>query len=171
MSKTILTRKRLKEMLHYDPETGDFTWMTSTNNFIKMGDVAGCLNKIDGYIRIMVDGKLYLGHRLAFLYMTGKFPIDQCDHDNQIRSDNRWENLNQATDTTNSKNRSMRNDNTSGCVGVSWHKRDNKWHAKIGVNRKYKHLGIFAKKSDAIKARKAADIEYGFHKNHGSEVR
>ncbi len=164
MSAKIITQKRLKELLHYCPETGDFTRLVRTAYCVQIGDVAGGLT-LNGYIHISIDGERYYAHRLAFLYMTGEWPIDQVDHDNQIRSDNRWDNLNQATYATNGKNTSMRSDNTSGVVGVSWHKQT--WRARIEINGKRKHLGCFINIKDAIEARKAANIKYGFHQNHG----
>ena len=82
-----LTQERLKELLHYDPETGYFTWKISPNNAVKVGSVAG--TSMNNYIRIIIDHKAYLAHRLAFLYMEGYFPEHEVDHINRIRDDNR----------------------------------------------------------------------------------
>lgn len=125
MSKQIVTQKRLKELLHYEPDTGIFTWLVAAGS-AKIGDFAGCLNN-DGYIGISVDRRIYPAHRLVFLYMTGKWPIAQVDHGDQIRSNNRWKNINQATYATNNKNKSMRSDNTSGVMGVSWREKERKY--------------------------------------------
>jgi len=160
-----LTQNRLKEVLHYDAGTGIFTRLVSAGNG-KVGTVAGTLTPY-GYIIIMVDGRLCFAHRLAFLYMTGSFPADQCDHINHIKDDNRWKNLREADQTMNLRNQSMRSDNTSGCVGVHWDKASSKWEAQIQINGESKYLGQFIEKSDAIEARKAADTKYGFHPNHG----
>lgn len=168
MSTESITQKRLKELLHYDPETGVFIWLarSSAASRVKIGSEARCLTS-KGYIWIMIDGRRYYAHRLAFLYMTGKFPVDQTDHDNHIRHDNRWDNLNEATNTTNHKNQSMPRNNSSGRMGVRWRKDIGKWHAQIRVDYKLIHLGYFINIDDAIKARQAANIKYSFHQNHG----
>ena len=164
MTKNIITQKRLKKLLNYDPDTGIFVWLVSRKG-VRVNAVAGTLQH--GYIVISIDYKLYRAHRLAFLYMTGKFPVNQVDHDNRVRSDNRWKNLNSATNTTNHKNMPMQRNNTSGYVGVSWSKQSGKWHVYIWVSGKRIHLGFFINKSNAIKARKSAEVKYGFHINHG----
>jgi hypothetical protein len=87
--------------------------------------VAGCLQH-NGYRHIGVLGKVYSAHRLAFLYMTGKFPLDEVDHKNHERSDNRWSNLREVTRLENSRNRSMHLNNKSGFSGVCWKKRVSK---------------------------------------------
>lgn len=162
-----LTQSRLKELLHYDPLTGLFTRLIATSSSIKVGDIAG--NKNDkGYIRISVDNISYKAHRLAWLYMTGEFPENEIDHEDHIRSNNRWHNLSHVTTQENRKNISLRSNNTSGVTGVNWSKASKKWCAEINVDKVKKYLGLFLNKQDAIKARKAAEIEYCFHKNHGT---
>ena len=112
-----ITQTRLKELLHYDPDTGVFTWLQRTTNSVQIGDVAGTQNKsykgYKGYIRIAIDGVLYLAHRLAFLYQLGWIPIE-IDHDDQIKHNNRWANLNPSTRTLNRKNHPLSRANTSG---------------------------------------------------------
>ena len=123
MSKT-LTQNRLKELLHYDPETGIFTWRVSRRG-AKSGSVAGVHD--NGYIRIKIDYELYLAHRLTFLYMEGYFPEYHVDHKNRIRDDNRWSNLRHVSRQCNQRNASIAKDNTSGITGVCWHKNNKKW--------------------------------------------
>lgn len=163
MSKSRLTQKRLKELLRYDAETGIFTRLVAAGN-AKAGDIAGNLTSY-GYIQIMIDCRSYLSHRLAFLYMTGEFPSDECDHTNHIRNDNRWENIREADRTMNMKNVSMASNNTSGYNGVVWYR--GRWYARIYVDSKNIYLGCFIDISDAVAARKAANIKYGYHENHG----
>ena len=160
-----LTQKELKKVLHYEPTTGLFTWVKKRQG-VSLGGVAGCLQH-NGYRHIGVLGKVYSAHRLAFLYMTGKFPLDEVDHKNHERSDNRWSNLREVTRLENSRNRSMHLNNKSGFSGVCWKKRVSKWLASISINGKRKHLGYFKDIDDAIEARKNANIEYGYHANHG----
>ena len=170
MTKKIITQSRLKELLEYDSETGIFIRKVTTCSRAKTGDIAGGLTSY-GYTRIMIDSKFYQCHRLAFLYMTGKFPKDQTDHINHVKDDNRWENLREADYAMNTRNASRRSDNKSGHTGVHLDKASNKWEAQIQIKGKSKYLGQFIKKADAIAARVAANIKYGYHPNHGKILR
>jgi len=161
----MITQSELKSRLHYNPMTGDFTWLIASSR-AKKGRCAGTLSH--GYISIGIDGCLYSAHRLVFLYMTGKQPENEVDHINHIRSDNRWVNLRLASRIDNNMNKSLRADNTSGTPGVAWQKSRRKWHAKINVNGVFHFLGRFTDKKDAINARKQAEKKYGFHPNHGA---
>jgi hypothetical protein len=137
-----VTAERLREVLAYEPATGVFTWLVRTTNSVKVGDVAGCVNK-GGYVHITIDGCCYLAHRLAWLYMSGEWPVDDLDHINGDRADNRICNLRDATESQNIANSRMQVNNKSGFKGVSWHKYARKWCACIGLNGKVKHLGYF----------------------------
>lgn len=75
--------------------------------------------------------------------MTGKWPTSQVDHINGDRSDNRWANLRQATQSQNSMNIGRRSTNVSGFKGVHWNKATQKWRACITINQKKFHLGLF----------------------------
>jgi HNH endonuclease/AP2 domain len=134
-----LTAAYLREILHYNPDTEIWTWRVLKGT-AQAGDVAGSINK-RGYTNIQIVGRLYQAHRLAFLYMTGKWPSDQIDHVNIKPSDNRWSNLREATNSQNQANKHAPSTNTSGYKGVSWHRGDKKWQARIGRNRC--HLGYF----------------------------
>ena len=139
---TELTQQRLKELLSYDPETGLFINLTQRSN-VKAGAVAGCKHS-SGYIYIKIDGKKYKSHRLAWLYVYGNIPEKGLDHINEIKDDNSIVNLRLATDQENMQNVSNpRIDNTSGFRGVSWSKNTKKWRARIALNGKLKHLGLF----------------------------
>ncbi len=98
-----LTQDRLKELLHYCPETGVFTWIKTNGSRGKKGNIAGSINPI-GYLDIGVDSKVYKAHRLAFLYVEGYFPEYGLDHINRNKSDNRWSNLRQVSQTCNMRN-------------------------------------------------------------------
>lgn len=135
-----LTRGRLKELLHYNPGTGIFTWRVDRPR-VKAGDRAGCLR--DGYIEIGVDGKRYGAHRLAFLYMEGRMSDKLIDHKNLRTSDNRWCNLREATNSQNQMNTLMKPRNISGFKGVCWHQREKRWRASIRYDGKKIELGYY----------------------------
>lgn len=139
----------LKELLHYDPDTGVFTRKVSKGK-AKAGAEAGYLNS-DGYREVKVCGRPFKAHRLAFLYMTGMWPDYQVDHLNGNRLDNRWCNLRDADAVTNNENKTKAlPNNQSGLLGV--HKHRSKWRAQIRTNRKLKHLGSFDTPEEAYAA-------------------
>ena len=154
-----LTAEKLRELLHYEPATGIFTWKISTSNRVKVGDAAG-YPEGGGYLRIMVQSRRYKAHRLAWLYVYGEWPKDQIDHINRNRSDNRIANLREVTNKQNMQNAGKSSHNTSGHPGVCWHKQHSKWQAKIMHNYKGIHLGYFATLEEALSARKAAEKLY-----------
>lgn len=119
----MISQSELKEYLHYSPDTGIFIWVKKTCKKVIIGKKAGTLNS-KGYIVISINRKLYKAHRLAHLYMTGEWPEDQIDHVNHIRDDNRWFNLEDATNQSNQKNRSLDARNKSGVTGVYWCEKD-----------------------------------------------
>lgn len=158
---TDLTVERLKELLNYDPDTGEFRWKVRRGGKAVAGSVAGGL-KSGGYIYIRVDKKHYPAHRLAWLCIEGRWPQDELDHTNLVKSDNRRENLREATRTENNWNRPRRSNNTSGYKGVSYFKRNDKWRAQIKVNGKVLHLGYFDTAEEAAEAyARAAKLYFG----------
>lgn len=157
MTTKILTQERLKELLNYNPDTGLFTYAKRRPK-VQVGAIAGHKHKGHLYIQLKVDAKLYLAHRLAWLYVHGVFPDNQIDHINQVRHDNRLINLRQATNAENHQNRTVQKNSTSGHAGVTWSKIWRKWHARISLNGNRIHLGWFVDKDDAIAARNAAKL-------------
>lgn len=162
----VVTQSRLKELLRYDKTTGDFYWINSMRG-IKEGAKAGHLNNSSGYIIVCVDKRSYRAHRLVWLYHYGEWPPDCLDHHNHNRSDNRLENLNPVAKADNQKNLSRNKKNTSGVTGVHYYKAYGKWSAGIVVNKKKHFLGYFDSIEDAAKARKEAEVKFGFSVNHG----
>lgn len=153
-----LTIDRLKSVLDYSPETGQFTWRISSSNRTPVGSRAG-VRSPNGYIYIGVDMKRYLAHRLAYFYMTGEWPQSVIDHINNDPSDNSWANLRPATVAENSWNSGPRKTNTSGHKGVSYSNSKKKWTARIYKNYRLHIIGYYATKEEAIEAHKTASSE------------
>jgi hypothetical protein len=144
----MLTAQRLREVIRYSPEIGEFRWSVGRRGIAK-GSLAGSPNG-HGYLRITIDGKRYCAHRLAWLFMTGKWPAHDIDHINGDRSDNRFSNLREATRAENMQNIGPRQrQNTSGLTGVSPCKITGKWLASITVDRRSIYIGRFATKEEA----------------------
>ena len=156
-----ITQERLKEIIDYDPDTGEFIWKArgqyATVDARWAGRAATC-KRNDGYILVRADGRLYRAHRLAWLYMTGQWP-SLIDHINGIRDDNRWVNLRQATYAQNSANSKTPTHNTTGTKGVHYYKSRGKWTAHITVARKTKCLGYFDTFEEAKEVREKAFAE------------
>lgn len=162
MAKTPLTQEELKRVLHYDPETGIFTWRVSRRGNAgkaKPGNRAGALQH-KGYRQIGIYGVLYAEHRLAWLYITGSWPKHEIDHKNRIGTDNRWINLRDVTHAKNSRNVGIKDSNTSGIVGadLQTRKKGYSWRATIRAGGQKIHLGTFKTLQEAKHAYQAAAI-------------
>lgn len=147
-----ITQDELKELLHYNPETGLFTWAKTIGRAVA-GRVAGRKND-HGYHEIGIQRRLHKAHRIAFLYMTGQIPSCQIDHINRVRHDNRWANLRVAplNQADNCQNRNVRADNAIGLQGVhmvSGNLKVPKWAARICVNGKQIHIGCYLTPDEA----------------------
>jgi len=161
IKRNVLTQKRLKEVLKYDPETGEFTWIDVTNWSIKIGSIAGSRSH-SGYRDVRIDGVKYRAHRVAFLYMDGYLPENRVDHVNRLKDDNRFDNLREVSVQCNSRNCKVMYTNTSGVTGVNWDKERRKWSAEIRVHPKNIKLGRFISFSGAVMARWLAEVKYDF---------
>jgi hypothetical protein len=158
-----LTQQRLRELLMYDPETGIFTWRVRRGGTANAGTVAGSTDTT-GHLQIKIDGKLYLAHRLVWLYVHGYWPSLEIDHRDGEKQNNRLKNLRLATSADNSRNTPAKNTNTSGIKGVSWFK--GRWVAQINVSGKKFYLGRFVEKESAGLAYAEAA-----HRYHGEFAR
>ena len=160
----MLTQQRLKELLHYDPETGIFTRKIFVKPNAKAGDIAG-FHTPKGYLAFYVDKKRYLAHRIAWLYMTGSWPKYVIDHIDAGKDHNWFSNL---QDITNRKNLHRKNhpnsNNTSGFVGVHYRKDKvndvKKYEACIQANDKKYRLGYFLTPEEASEAYQAAKLKH-----------
>jgi hypothetical protein len=161
-----LSLEEARRLFHYDPETGLLIRKVGTSIRTPAGEAAGSFNKTSGYFRVSVNAEVYLIHRLAWFIHYGSWPKNQLDHINRDRADNRIANLREADCLENGKNKSIPTNNTSGVVGVCWHSQIKKWHAAIKVNQKCIYLGVFDTFEEAVAARKAAEVLYGFSSTH-----
>lgn len=150
----------LKSKLSYDTQTGVFTALHSHGKR-KSGAAVGSLTP-HGYLVVHFKGKSHMCHRLAFLYVTGEWPLEIVDHKDGDKTNNKWNNLRLTTVSINSRNRRTNKNNKSGTMGVSWHSRDELWQANITVDGKQVNLGLFQHKEDAIFARMTAEKDYGY---------
>jgi hypothetical protein len=148
----VLDVVRLREVLHYDPDTGVFRWRVAKGSRACIGDVAGAIH--NRYQTINIDGRRYFSHRLAWLYMTGAWPVGQIDHANMDRGDNRWFNLRDATRARNDANRKAHANNPTGLKGVIWRRRQTlrPWEACITIDCKPHTLGYFDAREEAYLA-------------------
>lgn len=147
---TLLTYERLREQLTYNPETGEFRWAVRKQK-VKLGSVAGKVKK-SGYIEIRLDLLSYQAHRLAWLYMTGKWPLGDIDHINRNPGDNRFENLREASRSQNLCNVGALATSATGVRGVDLHKASGKYRARIRANGKRIELGLFTTLGEAKEA-------------------
>lgn len=137
-----MTADQLRALINYDPATGVFT--------TKDGKIATGSPSVAGYLRVAVAGERHYAHRLAWLYVTGKWPEGDTDHINRNKADNRFENLRDVGRVSNAQNRLAPNANSSsGFLGVSWSKAAKKWAAGIKVDGRRRHLGLFETPQEA----------------------
>ena len=174
----------LRKLLTYDPDTGLLYWRTRTPDMFAAGkQTAGHVcarwnachagteaftsvsNK--GYKQGAILGKHALGHRVIWALTNGRWPDDNIDHINGVKSDNRLVNLRDVPQSVNMRNAVKRADNTSGICGVSWNKKGQKWVARIGRGGDQTFLGLFDNLEEATAARKAAEVGHGYTARHG----
>lgn len=158
----MLSVEELRRIAHYDPETGEFTWLQDRGR-AKAGTKAK--RGWGPYVMLRIGTKLYLAHRLAWLYVHGEFPKGYIDHINCDQSDNRLANLREATHQQNLCNRGKNKNNTTGYKGV-YLVEPGKYKAVIKENGKSKHLGIFDNPVSASQVYSAAA-----HRLHGEFAR
>lgn len=151
----MLTQARLKELLHYNPRTGEFVWRVTVASKAQAGMRAGSTNS-DGHRQIKVDKSFYYAHRLAWLYMTGVFPKTEIDHENRKRDDNRWRNLREATPGEQRRNARGRGGIT-GVKGV-YLTTKGRYRACITHDGIFRHLGVFEDIEAATRERQAAEV-------------
>jgi hypothetical protein len=157
------------DLFDYDPITGILTWKAGK----RAGKPVGSKNT-SGYLQVQftLDERTYrrLVHIVIWAIQTGEWPLHQVDHENHRRDDNRWQNLRAATHGENMRNLGGRSGGSSKIVGVYFDKASGKWRAQIRADGKLQHLGVFDIEEEAIRARKTAEIVFGYHPNHGTDT-
>jgi hypothetical protein len=150
---TPLTQERLREILYYDGETGQFRWRPGSGK--RAGRIAGSLAKSEVWL-IHFGGRSYKAHQLAWLYITGEWGRPGIDHRDGDTTNNRWSNLRRATSTENAANRRRPRNNTSGFKGVYFDRKRRTWGARIRKGGQSYFLGRFATPHEAHAAYVAA---------------
>ncbi len=181
MAKSLPSQEVLLQLLRYEPETGKLLWKARPisefpNERTFKSWNTRCANKEaftatteGGYMIGAINNNLFYAHRVIFKMVHGTEP-PQIDHINGQRPDNREVNLREATDAVNRRNAARFKNNTSGCTGVSWTERDQRWVAKIqNLDGENVILGNFreSEKEKAMQVRKSAEQDFGYHPNHG----
>jgi len=184
MINPMITPELLRQLLRYEPDTGKLFWLPRNVGMFTDGAHSAAHNaalwksrfegkealktiNCDGYRHGNLCGHTLRAHRVAWAIFYGKWP-DRTDHINGVRADNRIVNLRDVTNQENMRNQKKRKNNTSGATGVSWDKEHNRWLVQIMVESgKNKKVGRFDDFGEAVAARKSAEIEHGFHANHG----
>lgn len=189
MPKPLPSAEYLHKLLSYDPETGQLFWkrrsvdlFTTThgkkirtaehtckqwNNRYAGKQAFTCQYGL-GYFIGSIDNTRYLAHRVAYTLHHNEDPYpSELDHINGDHSDNRAVNLRKASRAEQAMNMPMSTVNRSGTVGVHFIRRISRWGACIQVAGKTHWLGSYEDKKDAQSARRAAEVRFGFHQNHG----
>lgn len=175
----------LRRLLSYDPATGDLMWRSRPLWMFK-GSTPGYRRRAwtawtkryanqpafktvsnQGYLVSTLFNQTFTAHRIIYCLQTGEWSSTEIDHINGNRADNRWCNLRAVSKTDQQRNMCRSRRNTSGQTGVYWSKAARKWAARIGSKSGSIHLGLYDTLEGATLARKQAEQELGYHKNHG----
>lgn len=177
-----LGQEELRLLFDYEPDSGLLRWRAKDRSLFGSdsrcrgwnarfaGAIAGTKKQSAGkqYIQVGVDGRVYPCHRLIWILLHGS--IDEAlviDHLNGVGTDNRLANLRLVTHSDNQRNQALRVTNRSGVIGVYWCRKTMKWTGQITANGKHRCIGYYSSIDDAAKARKALEVELGYHPLHG----
>lgn len=165
-AKPLPSQELLLQLLDYNPDTGALTWRYRENVYPNWnprwaGQPAFTKILSRGYYSGQISKQDYLAHRIIWKIVHGVDP-DTIDHINGNKLDNRIENLRSVSQQQNARNLSIKRKSRSGhmCIRKSAHGR---WRVCVAQQ----NIGSYFDINEAIAARDAAWIEYGFHKNHG----
>lgn len=182
-----ITAELARQLLIYEPETGNFFWRQRPEHFFSAtqsrtaghaarnwnarfaGREAFTFTNAFGYKAGAIFGQTVLAHRVAWLMHFGEWPL-VVDHINGKPSDNRICNLRNVSQAENTRNARLRSDNTSGVPGVQWAKRERRWLASVYLSGKRISLGSFNCIDEAIEKRNSARAECGYTERHGERA-
>ena len=181
----LVNKKRLAalhDILEYFPDTGEIYWKVRPRKYFKTvrdcmawnarfaGKRALASLHSAGYLHGRVFDCTLYAHRVAWAIYHGSWPENEIDHINGNPSDNRIKNLRDVPPSINCQNMPIKSNNTSGHLGVHWSKLEEKWKSFINIKGKRINLGTYSSLEHAIEARRAAEVEHGFHENHGRNL-
>jgi hypothetical protein len=176
---------QLRQLIVYNPETGKMYWLHRGVEWFENSGARTAQQVCDtwnaryafeeafaspnsfGHLTGSVLGRYTLGHRVAWAMHHGAWPSGRIDHINGDPADNSIKNLRLATPEDNARNASRSRRNKSGVTGVRWYAQSGKWHVQISKNHRNHHIGFFNDFNEAVAARKQAELDFGYHPNHG----
>jgi hypothetical protein len=162
-----LTQDYLKEILDYDPKTGIFKWKVSKRK-TREGDIAGSVNTYNRRV-ISIDGLSFTASRLAFLYMTGVFPVHSLRHLNKKNADDSWDNLKEVVPLFKRKVPNIADKPPGKYPGIHWRVRKAHWEVKFYTNGRHIILGCFDTFDEAVECKKEADNNRNSDYNYTDE--
>lgn len=177
-----LTYEQVESLLVYEPETGKLFWRPRPLGLFKTKRHCNVWNALYagkeaftscdnvGYRQGSLFKIKFRAHRVCWILAHGEWPKYEIDHIDGVKTNNSIRNLRDVPRSQNMKNKVVSRNNTSGLSGVTWDKKANNWVATIGINRSRKHIGSFKSRDDAVSARKAANLVYGFSERHGAAL-
>jgi len=161
----MITQQQLKELYHYDPLTGIWTRIKCMNSRHPVGQILSAVS-VRGYPKVMINKKVYMLHRLAWLYVHNYIP-DVIDHDDRDKLNCKLENLKDSSMQKNSKNRKLPSNNTTGEMGICFDKSTNRYMLQVTklngkrINRRFNTI------EEAVLARDKIYEEEEYHVSHG----
>lgn len=169
----------LRELVFLNKDTGDLIWRDRPRAYFKTemswktwntkwaGKKAFNTRSGNGYLHGALFNKKIFAHRVVYALLYGEWPSKTIDHIDGNRTNNRPSNLRNVEHQTNCRNQPISAANTSGVTGVSFDSNRGVYEAYITVDAGKVSLGRFPTLGEAKDARLAANLQFGFHANHG----
>lgn len=158
---------RQRPMSHFKTEKEHKRW-----NKRHASNKAGCMyypkKSVEGYLRVVVNSKWLLVHRVVWMMHFSEIPEGkEIDHINGVGNDNRIENLRLVSNLENKKNKPKYKNNKSGITGVNWESKSKKWRARANDNGKRFTVYLGHDLDEAERIMIEHRIILGYHQNHG----